>query len=101
MSTKGNGRIVIMGLVTKLTVAQGRVRSLRSKMNEAAEKIVRYYCKKYKLDSDEFVMNETWIGNIDLYKSGERIDDRWDLINTLTIPEWAFDDPERYIREKI
>ena len=90
-----------MGLVTDLLVAQGKGKDALWEMNKAAEIIVKYYCKKYKIDSDQFVLNEKWIGHIDLYKSGVRLDDAWTLVNNITIPEWAFDEPDKYIKDVI
>jgi hypothetical protein len=100
-SKKDEGCYTPNPLLKQLKENAQDLRVIQENIQNSATKIGRAYSKKHNLDCDIFLFVGSWKGNMDLYKTGKRIDDTWKLVKTIRVPDWAFDDPEKYIKEDL
>lgn len=98
-SKKDEGCYTPEPLLKQLADASSDLKAAELKILVASRIIGKAYSDKYNLGCDKFVYSSNWEGNIELYKSGERLDDSWTLVKTIKVPDWAFDDPDKFIKE--
>ena len=100
-SKKDEGCYTPESLLKQLADASRDLKAANLRIQVASTRIGQAYSKKHKLDCDKFIYANSWKGNINLFKTRQRLDDPWKLIKTIKVPDWAFDDPEKYIKEDL
>ncbi len=100
-SKKNEGYYKPKPILDQLKEAQISLGKIQRDLLIVCKKIGKAYSKKHNIDADEFTCRMPWSRKIELYKSGARLDDTWTLKETIEVPEWAFDDPDKYIKEEL